>query len=492
MADIHRMDYSLQIAALLKRIAALEQEVVQLRCENAALREENAQLKERNADLESKLAKALKNSSNSSKPPSSDIIKPPKPGEGSGARKGSRRKIGGQPGHLKHQRPAVEADALTRTLDHGLDDCPCCGGKLILLKDQAGPVVQQLEVKQAVEATEHRGLMYWCTQCQEPVTAPLPAEVVAGGLCGPRLTALVAFLKGFCHCSFSTIRKFLRDVMGLSVSRGHLANLLGKASAALEGPYEELLAQLPWESLLNVDETGHKENGKRMYTWVFRTATFALFKIDPQRDSGVLVEVLGKEFKGVLGCDYFSAYHKYMKDFGVTVQFCLAHLIRDVKFLLTLLDPVTKAYGQRLLSELRRLFRVIHNRERYRDEALFKRALERARDRVLKVGKAAPQRSEAQNLAERFRKNGAAYFEFITTPGIGPTNNLAEQAIRFVVIDRKITQGTRGPRGRKWSERIWTSIATLTHQGRSIFGYLVEAVRAHFHRQKVPSLISSG
>ncbi len=70
----------------------------------------------------------------------------------------------------------------------------------------------------------------------------------------------------------------------------------------------------------------------------------------------------------------------------------------------------------------------------------------------------------ARNLATRFRENGEAYFRFITTPGIDPTNNLAEQAIRFVVIDRHITQGTRSEKGRRWCERIWTVIATNRHR----------------------------
>ena len=60
---------------------------------------------------------------------------------------------------------------------------------------------------------------------------------------------------------------------------------------------------------------------------------FTLFKIDPSRGSSVLREVLGETFGGVLGCDYFSAYRKYMADAGATVQFCMAHLIRDVRFL---------------------------------------------------------------------------------------------------------------------------------------------------------------
>ena len=101
----------------------------------------------------------------------------------------------------------------------------------------------------------------------------------------------------------------------------------------------------------------------------------------------------------------------------------------------------------------------------------------------------APRRTEAQNIAQRFRKHGKAYFEFITTPGIAPTNNLAEQAIRFVVIDRKITQGTRGPSGRQWCERIWTTIATCTQQSRSVFEFLHEAISAFFDGRSAPSLL---
>ena len=52
------------------------------------------------------------------------------------------------------------------------------------------------------------------------------------------------------------------------------------------------------------------------------------------------------------------------------------------------------------------------------------------------------------------------------------TNNLAEQAIRFVVIDRHITQGTRSEKGRRWCERIWTVMATCAQQGRAVFQFL--------------------
>jgi hypothetical protein len=82
-----------------------------------------------------------------------------------------------------------------------------------------------------------------------------------------------------------------------------------------------------------VDETGLKEYNRRLWTWCFRASLFTLFKIEPSRGSDVLLEVLGREFNGVLGCDYFSAYRKYMGDCSVQLQFCLAHLLRDVRFL---------------------------------------------------------------------------------------------------------------------------------------------------------------
>jgi transposase len=93
-------------------------------------------------------------------------------------------------------------------------------------------------------------------------------------------------------------------------------------------------------------------------------------------------------------------------------------------------------------------------------------------------------------MAKRFAKHGEAYFEFVTTPDVEPTNNLAEQAIRFVVIDRHVTPGTRGEAGRRWCERIWTVIATCAQQGRSVFEYLYDAVVAFLQQAAVPSLLS--
>ena len=464
-----------------------------------SLHEQVVALQHKVKEQESKIAELSKNSSNSSKPPSSDDITKPKNNKSAGRRKKGR-KIGAQPGHPKHERPAYPPEDITHFHEHESASCPHCGAHDILfIEDQAPRVIQQLEVKEiVVTREEHRAYAYWCEVCQQIHYAEFPSQVLNEGLFKTRLTALVGYMKNVCHASFSTIRKFIRDVLGEKVSRGYLAKVIQKVSASLQQPYEELLERIPLETILNVDETGHKNNGKLFWTWVFKAELYVLFRIDKSRSSKVLVEVLGREFDGILGCDYFSAYRKYMKDFHVAVQFCIAHLIRDVKFLTALPDKQTREYGNKLLRAIKRMFKVIHQHDTM-PQRDFQAALEKAKDRILTIAiKQAPsqlnengkeQKTEAQNMVKRFRKHGEAYFQFITTPGIDPTNNVAEQAIRFIVIDRHVTQGTRSIKGQRACERLWTVIGTCALQGRSAFEFIFKAVQAFFQDKTPPSLL---
>src|SRR5512143_525286 len=456
-----------------------------------ALEAELAALKEVVTRLSQQLAAACKDSSTSSKPPSSDIVKPPKPPPPEGQ---DRRRIGGQPGHPKHERAAFPPEALNDgAFDHRLDSCPSCGHGLRPALAIPPRVVQQVDVREVpLSIQEHRSHQGWCPRCQKMHEAPLPPGIQRGGLVGPSLTTLIAYLKGACHASYSTVRKFLRDVVRVTISRGELARIIAKVSRALEQPYQELLEDLPGQARLNVDETGHTQNGERQWTWCFRAALYTLFKIDPTRSADVLIGVLGAEFDGVLGCDYFSSYRRYLRECGVLLQFCLAHLIRDVKFLTTLPDARDRAYGERLREALRQLFAVIHRREEL-PAAVFQGQLEAARAEVMRCGtREVPETRPSRNLARRFETHGESYFRFLTTPGVEPTNNLAEQAIRFVVIDRLITQGTRSESGNRWCERIGTVVATCGQQGRSVFEYLSAAVAAYFDQTEVPSLLPEG
>ena len=416
-------------------------------------------------------------------------------------RKATKKKpIGGQKGHKAHKREPYPPEDIDHSHSYELGCCPCCqNSDIVLLEDIEPRVIQQVEIKQIAVHEEHYAHAYWCEACQKKHYAEFPPEILKEGLFKARLTTLVAYMKNVCHASFSTIRKFIRDILEEKVSRGYLAKLIQKVSQALEQPYEELLKRIPLETTLNIDETGHKKNGKRFWTWVFKAELYVLFRIDKSRGSKVLIDTLGKEFEGVIGCDYFSAYRKYMKDFNVTMQFCIAHLIRDIKFLTTHPDESTRIYGKKLLEEVKGLFKIIHQHETMSSTNL-KIALEQTKNLIITCAtenvpsklneKGKETLREAYNMANRFRKHGEEYFTFITTPGMDPTNNTAEQAIRFIVIDRLITQGTRSEKGQRANERLWTVIGTCSMQGRSAFEFILKAVQAYFQNTPSPSLLS--
>lgn len=471
------------LSRLMEQNAALQKQNVYLLELVDSQAEEIRRLTTRIGELEAEVARLKKNSSNSSKPPSSDIVKSrPK-----ASRRKGKRKRGAQRGHRKHTRPAFPPEQVDEIVVHELPaEAVACRG-LQPLEDWR--VVQQVElVAKPFIVTEHRARRYRCLRTGKTITADLPPDVSCGGLVGPRLSALVAYQKAACHMSYSTIQTFLRDVLGVSISRGQLGKVVGKASEALRGPYEELLERLPNEPRLGVDETGHKDSGKKHWTWCFRAEKFALFKIDPSRGSQVLREVLGETFGGVLSSDYFSAYRKYMADAGATVQFCMAHLIREVRFLAEHSDKVLARWGKKLLGHLRRLFKTLHRGETMTDAA-FARKMDEIRRAFLRQVKRPPSRSEARPLADRFKTHGDSYFTFLTHPGVEPTNNLTEQAIRHAVIDRHITQGTRGSRGQRWCERAWTALATCSMQGRSAFSFLFDSLTATWLSQPPPSLL---
>lgn len=441
-------------------------------------------------ELAEQLAKASKNSTNSSKPPSSDITNPPKLDRAERRRRQkAKRKKGGQLGHPKWQRDAFGPHEV-EPIEHTLDSCPVCAGRLVRLADEKPKTQQQIElVSPAVRKIEHRGNAYWCPKCQCIHYAPIPEHAIKEGLFRPEIAATVCFLKYVGCMSLSAIKRYLKDAMDVRVSKGYLAKVLRKSSESLEGCYDDLLRALPTEPIVNGDETGHKHNGQRFWTWVFRANLFVLFKISPSRGSNVLIDVLGREFNGVLGCDYFSAYRKYMTDFDARVQFCLAHLIRDVKFLVDYPDAEVNHYGSILLDALRQLFHTIHIRDSMAP-ADFAATLEKCKRRILRVGIThVPKAKVAQNMATRLRTNGHAYFTFITTPHLEPTNNCAEQAIRFVVIYRKVSQGTRSQNGMTACERFFTVIATCSRQGRSAFDFIRSAIENHCRGLPAPSLL---
>ena len=453
---------------------------------DARIRELEAEV----AELKALLAKALariaqleKNSRTSSKPPSSDITKPASPGksgEGSGSR--GKRSAGGQKGHTRNERPPFTDDQIDQRFDYDFAPGSKPGDQWERLDDFY--IHQQAELRDnPLIITEHRFVRYRHKITGRIINAPPPEGLVDLGLFGPRLRALTATLKGELHASYRGIKRLYEDALGLPVSTGYLAKVVAQSSDALASPYESLRSALADETVLNLDETGHPDQGERYWLWAAIAKTFSVFRVDKSRGSQVVEQLLGLTYQGVIGSDFFSAYRKFVKDHPACLPaYCWAHLIREVRYLTTLSDKATANWASKLLNAIKRVFKAYHTQGQ--------RAQANAKEAILKCVRRPPKRGEAVTLANRIKQHKDAYFLFLARDEVEPTNNIAERALRHGVMHRKLTQGTRGDTGQRWLERMLSVRATCQQQERSFFGYLVQAIEAHANGRPSPELMA--
>jgi transposase len=458
------------------------------------LRQTIERLQQRVLELELALARAQKDSSNSSKPPSGDLIKPPKPKPKAGGKR-KPPKQGGQPGHKRHLREPLPQDRVDEWITYELFDHEVLERGLIPTDEFE--TWQHIEfVESPIFVTEFR-LRKYLTARGEMVLPVVEERDLP--LFGPRMLSMIGWLKSRAHCSYTTIEAWFSDVLDLPVSRGYLAKLCnGLISDSLANSYEELKQAIPRQKQLGSDETGLKNNGKPHWIWCITAKWFSLYHIAPTRSRSVLEELIGAEFDGVLNCDYYSSNTSFVWNFSAKAQYCWAHLIRDIRFLLKHPQQKTKAWAEQLLDRTRRLFSAWHRRLEL-TQAGFEQSMTFHRDRFIDLIEQVPSSKEAQNLADRFGlvklEEGRYYdlsddyFRFLYEKGVEPTNNHTEQQVRFCVIDRLITQGTRSEVGQRYHERMWTAIATCAKQGRRFFDYLHQSLTAHLAGQPAPSLL---
>ena len=492
-------DQTALIERIYKELGALKEEVAGLRLENAELRKENAELKRENAELKKEIVrlkkeiaelKLKKDSHNSSMRPSSDFVKPkPKP-----LPNGKKRKQGGQQGHKRNLYKPIDqtlVDEIIECKNDSKQTCPC-GGKLHD-SDGSYKIWQQIDFrKHSVIVTEYRLFGSVCETCGNILYPAVPKDIYQMGLFGSGMQALTAYLKIQCHMSIKTMKTFYQDVFNISVSTGYLCKVLKNISECLETPYNELVKELAFQSLVNADETGGKTNGLRRWIWVLGCVLFVVFKISPSRGSDVLHDMLGKNFDGVLGCDFWAAYKKYSKDQQqVILQFCWAHLIRELIAISELPGTHAANYGTRLLDQSKKMFDILHSS----DPKNWKKTKKKLYPIIKKIKTLAttkvPKHKKCRNMSKRFLEYGDCYFQFIENQQVPPTNNDAEQLIRTVVIDRHITQGNRSDWGERLSERLWTVIATCKRQSRNVMDYLIANTQKVLAGQKPCSLLPS-
>ena len=486
---------------LQQQVERQQREIENLRDQLAEREKQIVDAEKQISDLERQLAGRKRNSTNSSKPPSSDGLA----GEQRprGRKHKSKRTPGAQPGHPGNHRRLVPTTEVSTTEVLLPKQCRHCGESLPQKPAKATTegesrrhqVTEVPPVKAHI--TEYQFPNVVCGQCGKTTHAPLPVEIA--GQFGPQLTALVAYWTVVCRLPRRLVEAMLADVLGIEISLGSTQKAWEEVSQAVEQPVVQLQEQLPCEAVLNVDETGWRTNGDKRWIWALVAHQFVFYVVASTRGSEVLVSLLGSVFRGILCNDRWVVYLTYHSG---RMQLCWAHLKRN---LLGIADyarsPSSQQFCRDALAIVARLFRLWY---RFRGDLRDGRGNPQPLDRQQLYIKSIPLQKrllalavahledadrEVRNMATALLLHFERLFTFLEEEGVEPTNNTAEQALRTAVQWRKISFGNRSRNGEIATARLLTVVQTCKRQQRHVLGYLTEAVRCHRHQTAAPSLL---
>ncbi|MGB3496359.1 MAG: IS66 family transposase [Elainellaceae cyanobacterium] len=444
--------------------------------------------------------KVNQSSQNSSKPPSTDGFgkgikakgkgkKPPREGSGKSAPREARKLYPAEDCRFVHEviPPACEACGASLS---GQDSHP-----------HRHQVIELPPVKPEVVEYRLHGLR--CECCDTVTRAPLPSGVSALGY-GERLTAMVALLSGAYRLSYRQVCAVMDDLFGVRLSRGGVGRLRQEVSDAVSAAVEDAKAYVQDQPVLHSDETsypvGNRDGGNPQRTkgwlWVLVTPLVSFFEVVLSRSQATAQALIGQEFSGIVTSDRYSAYRWIEVN---RWQVCWAHLKRDFTAMAER-SGVSQEIGEALLRRQRRLFRWWH---RVRDGTLsrhdFIKQVERLRDGFkaeLEAATALPIGiAEKTPLAKTIRtcqqllQVEPALWTFVQTPGVEPTNNAAERALRPAVIWRRTSFGSQSNGGSRFVSRMLTVVTSLKAQHRDVLAFLSQTCAATWLNLPTPSLL---
>lgn len=432
------------------------------------LLKENSRLTKRVEQLD---ANAKKDSSNSSKPPSSNNPYKNKDGkQATGEDQGKSKKPGGKPGHTGHRQELLKP---THTEPCKPEKCCCgCTDFQDTMPFYTHQVLELPEIKLNVtHFILHKGE---CPNCGKINKGTVPKEHSTGY--GPRLSAVIAELAGAMGDSRSIVQQFCSSILNFSICRGTIQKVIDRASAAIIPHYEGIGEKARTSSINHADETSWRNCRLLCWLWVLTNTTVAFFMIHANR-SGDAFKMLIKDWDGILISDGHKVYQSWV---GLR-QTCLAHLIRDATWLAERADPELAKFGKWAKAELQRLCHMAHAPPTRGEWSAFYARLIRL------ISLNHDKEDEAGVFARRLLREIDSLWIFLAEAGVSPTNNHAERMIRFAVLWRKRSLGTYSEKGCRWAERILSLRQTCRLRAKPTFPVLVDAIDCYFKNEK-PSL----
>lgn len=438
-----------------------------------------AKLEGRIAELEKRLHK---NSSNSSKPPSSDGLKRPNRSLRDNA---SGRKPGGQPGHPGQSlKSSASPDAV---IDLPLTQCPGCQS------DLSGHPVESVEERQVFElppiklrVTAYRAQRKVCPTCGRILCADFPPRVNAPTQYGSNMQAVMTYLQAGQLLPHARTAQVCEDLFGHRPSAGSIVRSVVKSAGAMQPAVDEIAAQLSAAPVLHADETGIRCHGKTHWLHVVGNEAMTLYSHSPKRGlEGVTTAGVLSEYKGRLMHDFWASYDKLEHCWHLR---CNAHLLRELK--------ACAEAGHRWAEELSG---TLMEMKKARDEALKdqhpgvpekrRRELEARYDEWIKKGlskhplvdkpsgrRGRAKQSREHNLLKRMESKKSEVIAFLHEISLPFDNNLAERDLRMMKVQQKISGCFRSEAGAKTFCVIRSYLSTVRKQGLSLIASIRNAL----------------
>jgi transposase len=418
-----------------------EEEAMQLRKENQDLREV---LKQTQELLRVVLARIEELEKQKMPPPAfvkADVQKP------AAEEKTPRKKREAQ--HNRARRRAMA----THIVEHHLAMCPDCDLRLGGISLARCREVIDVAASPAVQITEHRIFKGWCAGCQkwQEAAVDLHAEVLGQGRIGVRLASTIASLRTSLRLPLRQIRELLRTLHGFEVSLGEIVELLHRINVHAQPVLDALLTEIEIRTsrAVQADETGWREDGLNGYIWSVSTPTVRYYEYHHSRAGEVVKRLIGDEFVGVLGSDFYAGYNIHQ---GLH-QRCWVHFLRDIHDLKKLHPDHAELW--QWAKQVKQIYErakaapapdpQLPTTKQHAQRVALQHAFEQELWQV--CAPFVQTQTLMHTLCERVERFLPELFVFVAYPGVPSDNNLAERSVRPLVIARKISGGTRSPKG---------------------------------------------
>jgi IS1 family transposase len=407
----------------------------------------------------------------------SDAASGGKTSKGPGKRPGKRP---GMPGHWRRQPMVAEGE-----IPHSADRCEQCGAPLGI--EQRGRMssahlVYELDrdpLGIRIRCWKHCYFAGRCGCGHETLAHPgsgarsesdgrQRALVLSEtGMIGPMLATFIAAMALRFRLSRQKIQEFLGDWMGLELGVATINRCVHEIGLACEPVVEDLIEEVRATEIVHLDETPWYQAGTFLWMWVAVTRTIVVFRIG-SRAKSELTALIGEAFVGWLVSDGYCAYRDHPRR-----QRCLAHLIRKAVALATGYYRNGSAFGRDLARDLRSLIQAVADGA---SDDRTKRLL--ARIKWACQCNKYEEEEKVRALAREILADWGAVIAFVADPNLPPTNNDAERALRHVVIARRTSFGTRTNEGSRFYAAALSVIESCRKRSADVWAYTCELLKA--------------